>query len=223
MKFSIPFFGKRPADLEKRDLEQSSAGGATNQPLESLSPVEPDRKPFVVPDSADAMPSFSQPVELANIASATIDANANTNAGDTLSPNQNTSASPDHAGGSANAAAIPVSLASEAIAQTVLAAAELPKQMESMLMSQEDIIAAYKIFLKRHPETMEVIKPRVGLTGDRVLVDFLSSSEFTSRPEVVNLIFAIAKKLLDEQKARATQEATASPSTPAPENPAGGP
>ena len=219
MKFSIPFFGKRPADLEKRDLEQSSAGGASKQPLESLSPVEPDRKPFVVPDSADAMPSFSQPVELANIASASI----NPNVGDTLSPNQNTSPSPDHAAGSANAAAIPVPLVSEAIAQTVLAAAELPKQMESMLMSQEDIIAAYKIFLKRHPETMEVIKPRVGLTGDRVLVDFLSSSEFTSRPEVVNLIFAIAKKLLDEQKARATQEATASPSTPAPENPAGGP
>jgi hypothetical protein len=90
--------------------------------------------------------------------------------------------------------------------------------MESMLMSQEDIIAAYKIFLKRHPETMEVIKPRVGLTGDRVLVDFLSSSEFTSRPEVVNLIFALAKKLLDEQKAKATQEATALPSTPASEN-----
>ena len=222
MKFSIPFFGKRPADLEKRDLEQSSAGGASKQPLESLSPVEPDRKPFVVPDSADAMPSFSQPVELANIASASINANANTNAGDTLSPNQNTSPSPDHAAGSANAAAIPVPLVSEAIAQTVLAAAELPKQMESMLMSQEDIIAAYKIFLKRHPETMEVIKPRVGLTGDRVLVDFLSSSEFTSRPEVVNLIFALAKKLLDEQKAKATQEAVASPSTPAPENPAGG-
>ena len=214
MKFSIPFFGKRPADLEKRDLEQSSAGGASKQPLESLLPVEPDRKPFVVPDSADAMPSFSQPVELANIASASI----NPNAGDTLSPNQNTSPSPDHAAGSANAAAIPVPLVSEAIAQTVLAAAELPKQMESMLMSQEDIIAAYKIFLKRHPETMEVIKPRVGLTGDRVLVDFLSSSEFTSRPEVVNLIFALAKKLLDEQKAKATQEATASPSTPASEN-----
>ena len=65
---------------------------------------------------------------------------------------------------------------------------------------------------------MEVIKPRVGLTGDRVLVDFLSSSEFTSRPEVVNLIFALAKKLLDEQKAKTAQEASASSSTPAAEN-----
>jgi hypothetical protein len=35
---------------------------------------------------------------------------------------------------------------------------------------------------------------------------------------VVNLIFALAKKLLDEQKAKATQEATALPSTPASEN-----
>jgi hypothetical protein len=35
---------------------------------------------------------------------------------------------------------------------------------------------------------------------------------------VVNLIFALAKKLLDEQKAKTAQEASASPSTPAAEN-----
>ena len=164
------------------------------------------------------MPSFSQPVELAQLASATQHVVPNT------STPQETS--------SAAAAPLVTPLVtplltpsdnappalSETTAEKVLSAAETPKQMESMLMSQEDIIAAYKIFLKRHPETLEVIRPRVGLTGDRVLVDFLSSSEFTSRPEVVKLIFALAKKLLEEQKAKATQEATTSPNTPASEN-----
>jgi hypothetical protein len=179
---------------------------------------EAEKKPFVVPESANAMPSFSQPVELAQLASAAQHVlpdgpapheAASAKAAPLVTPLVTPSATP-----SDNA---PPAL-SETTAEKVLSAAETPKQMESMLMSQEDIIAAYKIFLKRHPETMEVIKPRVGLTGDRVLVDFLSSSEFTSRPEVVNLIFALAKKLLDEQKAKTAQEASASPSTPAAEN-----
>jgi hypothetical protein len=96
------------------------------------------------------------------------------------------------------------------------APSEAPTQMNSMAMSQEDIIAAYKIFLKRHPENLEVVQPRVGLSGDRVLLDFLSSGEFTSRPEVVQLIFALAKKLLEEQKAKnATEPSNAGVSEPA--------
>jgi hypothetical protein len=214
MKFAIPFLKKRTEEKEPRASEpQTSSAG-----LKPIAVPEAEKKPFVVPESANAMPSFSQPVELAQLASATQHALP-----DTPTP-QETSSAP------ATPLATPLltpsdnapPALSETTAEKALSAAETPKQMESMLMSQEDIIAAYKIFLKRHPETMEVIKPRVGLTGDRVLVDFLSSSEFTSRPEVVNLIFALAKKLLDEQKAKATQEAVASPSTPAPENPAGG-
>jgi len=206
MKFAIPFLKKRTEEKEPRASEpQTSSAG-----LRPSAVPEAEKKPFVVPESANAMPSFSQPVELAQLASA-----AQHVLPDGPAPHE-----------AASAKATPLVTPSdnappafnETTAEKVLSAAETPKQMESMLMSQEDIIAAYKIFLKRHPETMEVIKPRVGLTGDRVLVDFLSSSEFTSRPEVVNLIFALAKKLLDEQKAKATQEATVSPSTPASEN-----
>jgi len=211
MTFAIPFLKKRTEEKEPRASEpQTSSAG-----LKPIAVPEAEKKPFVVPESANAMPSFSQPVELAQLASATQHALP-----DTPTP-QETSSAP--AAPLATPLLTPSDNAppalSETTAEKALSAAETPKQMESMLMSQEDIIAAYKIFLKRHPETMEVIKPRVGLTGDRVLVDFLSSSEFTSRPEVVNLIFALAKKLLDEQKAKAIQEATASPSTPAPENP----
>ena len=215
MKFAIPFLKKRTVDKEPLADEPSpSSAGRVPSAL-----PEAEKKPFVVPESANAMPSFSQPVELAQLASATQHALP-----DTPTP-QETSSAP--AAPLATPLATPLltpsdnapPALSETTAEKALSAAETPKQMESMLMSQEDIIAAYKIFLKRHPETMEVIKPRVGLTGDRVLVDFLSSSEFTSRPEVVNLIFALAKKLLDEQKAKAIQEATTSPSTPAPETP----
>jgi hypothetical protein len=214
MKFAIPFLKKRTEEKEPRASEpQTSSAG-----LRPSAVPEAEKKPFVVPESANAMPSFSQPVELAQLASAAQHVlpdgpapheAASAKAAPLVTPLVTPSATP-----SDNA---PPAL-SETTAEKVLSAAETPKQMESMLMSQEDIIAAYKIFLKRHPETMEVIKPRVGLTGDRVLVDFLSSSEFTSRPEVVNLIFALAKKLLDEQKAKTAQEASASPSTPAAEN-----
>ena len=210
MKFAIPFLKKRTVDKEPLADEPSpSSAGRVPSTLPAA-----EKKPFVVPESANAMPSFSQPVELAQLASASQHV-----VPDTPTPQETSSAAAaplvtplltpsDNA---------PPAL-SETTAEKVLSAAETPKQMESMLMSQEDIIAAYKIFLKRHPETLEVIKPRVGLTGDRVLVDFLSSSEFTSRPEVVKLIFALAKKLLEEQKAKATQEATTSPNTPASEN-----
>ena len=211
MKFAIPFLKKRTVDKEQLADEPSpSSAGRVPSALPAA-----EKKPFVVPESANAMPSFSQPVELAQLASATQHVVPNT-----PTPQETSSAvaaplvtpllTP-----SDNAPPV----LSETTAEKVLSAAETPKQMESMLMSQEDIIAAYKIFLKRHPETLEVIKPRVGLTGDRVLVDFLSSSEFTSRPEVVKLIFALAKKLLEEQKAKAALEASAAATASATQDP----
>ena len=87
-------------------------------------------------------------------------------------------------------------------APTDLPATTVAGQMDSMVMSAEDIIAAYKIFLKRVPESMEVVTPRVGLSAERVLFDFMSSSEFTNRPEVANLVFAVGKKILDERAAK---------------------
>ena len=215
MKFAIPFLKKRTVDKEPLADEPSpSSAGRVPSTLPAA-----EKKPFVVPESANAMPSFSQPVELAQLASATQHALP-----DTPTP-QETSSAP--AAPLATPLATPLltpsdnapPALSETTAEKVLSAAETPKQMESMLMSQEDIIAAYKIFLKRHPETLEVIRPRVGLTGDRVLVDFLSSSEFTSRPEVVKLIFALAKKLLEEQKAKAALEASAAATASATQDP----
>jgi hypothetical protein len=239
MKFSIPFFGKRTADTGTDAPEQESTSpGAADQPA---------KKPFVVPESAASMPSFSQPAELADIAApmpaiedkaadehernptvvevdATAAAVVDTVVVDTAVVDatvvevavpqeeapQAEVVEADPPVSKVDSSQAPNQLAVVAspapAAEAVAAPSEAPTQMNSMAMSQEDIIAAYKIFLKRHPENLEVVQPRVGLSGDRILLDFLSSGEFTSRPEVVQLIFALAKKLLEEQKAKAAED-----------------
>ncbi len=76
-------------------------------------------------------------------------------------------------------------------------------QMETDLMTREDVIAAYKIFLRRRPVVQEDIEPRLGMTGDRVLFDYLMCDEFTNRPEIAQLIFNCAKKIVDSKKSAA--------------------
>jgi len=85
----------------------------------------------------------------------------------------------------------------------------------SVVMTKEDIIAAYKIFLKRPPESMDVVMPRVGLSADRILIDFFSSSEFLARPEAVKLIFTLAKKIIDEKAPASSIDTDASTQTAA--------
>ena len=67
-------------------------------------------------------------------------------------------------------------------------------QLKVMHVTSEDVIAAYKIFLARQPESMSVVQPRVGMTTDMVLIDFLTSTEFLSRKGVENLIKIAYKK-----------------------------
>ena len=68
-------------------------------------------------------------------------------------------------------------------------------QLNVMTMTHEDIIGAYKVFLKRHPESPNVVQPRVGMTSDMVLVDFLTSGEFLNRSGVDKLIALVLKKM----------------------------
>jgi hypothetical protein len=68
-------------------------------------------------------------------------------------------------------------------------------QLNVMTMTHEDIIGAYKVFLKRHPETPNVVQPRVGMTSDMVLVDFLTSGEFLNRSGVDKLMALVLKKM----------------------------
>ena len=62
------------------------------------------------------------------------------------------------------------------------------EQLKLKTVTAEDVIGAYKIFLSRQPESMAVVQPRVGMTTDMVLVDFLTSAEFLKRKGVEQLI-----------------------------------
>lgn len=72
-------------------------------------------------------------------------------------------------------------------------------QLSVMSMTSEDIIAAYKVFLKRHPESPSVVQPRVGMTSDMVLVDFLTSAEFLNRIGVEKLLSLMLNKFPTEK------------------------
>jgi hypothetical protein len=82
-------------------------------------------------------------------------------------------------------------------------------QMGTMKATREDVIAAYKIFLGRLPESMEVVDPRVGQPVAAVLVDFLASKEFLDQAPKSQLVLAVAKKILDERKQAAAAEGAA--------------
>jgi hypothetical protein len=86
---------------------------------------------------------------------------------------------------------------------------EVLGQMDTMKATREDVIAAYKIFLGRVPESMEVVDPRVGQPVAAVLVDFLASKEFLDQAPKSQLVLAVAKKILDERKKAAAAEGAA--------------
>lgn len=72
-------------------------------------------------------------------------------------------------------------------------------QMANLNASAEDVIAAYKIFLGRLPESAQVVQARMGPPIGTLLVDFLLSAEFLQNPEKAQLILALAKKIENEQ------------------------
>jgi hypothetical protein len=82
-------------------------------------------------------------------------------------------------------------------------------QMDTMKSTREDVIAAYKIFLGRLPESMEVVDPRVGVSPAALLVDFLISKEFPDQASKSQLVLAVAKKILDERKQASATEGAA--------------
>ena len=88
-------------------------------------------------------------------------------------------------------------------------AASLPGQMDTMKSTREDVIAAYKIFLGRLPESMDVVHPRVGVSPAALLVDFLVSKEFLDQAPKSQLVLAVAKKILDERKQASATEGAA--------------
>lgn len=68
-------------------------------------------------------------------------------------------------------------------------------------VTREDVVAAYKLFLQRMPENMDVITPRLGLPPLRLLAGFLLADEFLNRPDIQPLVVEAAKRVLKRQQA----------------------
>ena len=73
-----------------------------------------------------------------------------------------------------------------------------------MIASKEDIIAAYKIFLNRHPESSSVLQNRIGKSIEESLIEFTLSDEFLNRADVAEIIQKAAKIVAENEKSTTT-------------------
>jgi hypothetical protein len=76
---------------------------------------------------------------------------------------------------------------------------------EHMKMTAQDVAAAYRIFLGRNPENGAVTDSRVGLSRERLFVNFITAKEFIRRPENIKLILQTAQAI-EVQSGRSTLE-----------------
>ena len=89
----------------------------------------------------------------------------------------------------------PVDLAATA---SVTANAAMPSPAQSGV-GHDEVVAAYRMFLRRDPESDAVIEPRLGIARERLLSTFMVSPEFLQRPENVKLLLEVAKSLEQRQ------------------------
>jgi len=71
-------------------------------------------------------------------------------------------------------------------------------------VGRDEVIAAYRLFLRRDPESDDVIAPRLGITREKLLSTFIVSPEFLQRAENVNLVLEVAKSVELRQAVVAT-------------------
>jgi len=95
----------------------------------------------------------------------------------------------------ATEAADPVDIAAPA---SVTANATMPTPAQPGV-GHDEVVAAYRMFLRRDPESDAVIEPRLGIARERLLSTFMVSPEFLQRPENVKLLLEVAKSLEQRQ------------------------
>lgn len=96
------------------------------------------------------------------------------------------------------------SIQEESIQPSAVIASPIPASIPEaitapLLMTRQDVIAAYKLFLNRLPESFEVIQSRVNSSAEANLIDFSLADEFIKRSDLPAIIFPIAKKIVDAQ------------------------
>lgn len=186
MKFPFALFGKKPQPAE-RDLEEP---GLEPVPF----PVEQAVAQVQAATGLQFAPMPSQQSELQEAAAVltVLDHPA--------------SAPPAPA---APAVMAPAALASPAAApqaqapQAAPSAPPEPAAVESVV-GRDEVIAAYRLFLRRDPESDAVIAPRLGMAREKLLSSFMVSPEFLQRGENVNLVLEVAKSVEQRQATAAT-------------------
>ena len=64
-----------------------------------------------------------------------------------------------------------------------------------MKMTAQDVAAAYRLFLGRDPENGAVLDSHIGLSRERMFVNFITATEFIRRPENIKLILQTAQAI----------------------------
>jgi len=75
--------------------------------------------------------------------------------------------------------------------------AEMRQQLASKLMTDKDVIAAFKLFYDRAPNSPEEIAKYKNMSSKQIVEIFYTSPEFLSRAGVATLVLGAAKKMQD--------------------------
>jgi hypothetical protein len=75
------------------------------------------------------------------------------------------------------------------------ASAQTKPDLSNLSATASDVVAAYKIFLKRLPESMDVTNSRVGMDTDKLLLAFFCSDEFLFYEDNRELILELSKRV----------------------------
>lgn len=78
-----------------------------------------------------------------------------------------------------------------------------PAQADTIKATREDVVAAYKLFLGRLPESDAVVEARLGKPVLAVLAEFLTCDEYRANVQRAQLAVVVAQRWLQERKAAA--------------------
>ena len=207
MKFPFSLFGKKPKPEEQirgvRDQERVPfpVDLAVAQVQESMgvrfgtqtNPQSELLEAAAVLSSFEAVPTGTAPLNSVNSAGGP-NGVAQTQAGRVEMPEPQMQPVPTGPAASALASE-EGGQASPPISVQMEAAATVPEIAVEPGVGRDEVIAAYRLFLRRDPESDAVIAPRLGMAREKLLGTFMVSPEFLQRAENINLVLEIAKAL----------------------------
>ena len=81
----------------------------------------------------------------------------------------------------------------------------LEQQMSTTLMTEPDVVAAFKLFLNRQPLPSEDLSPLLNSKPEEFLRWMMNTPEFLSRTGTDALVLNITKRIQDFQKSNPSQ------------------